>query len=146
MRERGQTLFELVIAVGVAVLVVTGIVALVTLSLRNANFARDRAQATRYAQEALEWLRSERNNGWNTFYSRVPTSPTWCLNTLSWSSPGSCGSGSVITGTKFVRRAVFSVVEANRSVSAQVLVSWTDSQGAHQSKVDTIFTSEGGTP
>lgn len=146
MSARGQTLFELVIAVGVAVLVVTGIVALVTLSLRNANFARDQAQATRYAQEALEWLRSERNNGWNTFYSRMATSLTWCFDVLSWSSPGPCGSGSVITGTKFARRAVFSVVEANRSISAQVLVSWTDSQGTHQSKVETIFTSEGGTP
>lgn len=146
MKNGGQTLFELVVAVGVSVLVVTGIVALVTLSLRNANFARDQADATRYAQEALEWLRLERNSGWSAFYSRTGTSLTWCLNALSWSSPGSCGTGSFITGTKFQRWVEFSVIEVNRSVNAWVRVSWTDSQGTHQSRVDTIFSSEGGAP
>ncbi|MBI2590673.1 MAG: hypothetical protein HYW33_02205 [Candidatus Blackburnbacteria bacterium] len=139
MRKSGQTLFELVIAVGVAVLVVTGIVALVTLSLRNSGFARDQALATRYAQDALEWLRSERDNGWNTFYSRTTIS-TWCLNSLGWTSPGSCGSNK-ITGTKFGRQAEFSVIDAN-SVNAQVRVSWTDSQGTHQSKIDTVLVNQ----
>lgn len=132
----GQTLFELVVAIAVAVLVVTGIVAVVTVSVRNANFARDQAQATRYGQEAMEWLRQERNKDWATFRGRA-ASPKWCLKNLSWDTPVPCSSSDFISGTYFLRWAELAV--SDDSVSALVRVSWTDSQGTHQSRVDTVF-------
>lgn len=145
MKTGGQTLFELVIAIAVAIVVVTGIAAVVTLSLRNANFARDQAQATRFAQDGLEWLRSERDKDWDSFYSHTGTSLTWCLNNLGWTSPGACGT-SRISGTFFSRWVEFSVVEPNKSLNVQVRVSWTDNQGTHQSRIDTVLVSNKANP
>lgn len=46
---------------------------------------------TRYAEEAVEWLRSEKETDWNVFTSRIPTSDTeFCMNTLGWSGGSEC--------------------------------------------------------
>ena len=63
----GQTLVETVIASGIAVMVLVTLVAGVTVSLRNVQFARNKAQATKYAQEASEAVRSIRDRDWNQF-------------------------------------------------------------------------------
>lgn len=69
---RGQTLFEVTIAVAVAVMVIISIVAAATVSVRNANFARNQAEATRFAQEALEWIRAQRDaSTWEDFLNTV---------------------------------------------------------------------------
>lgn len=134
--KSGQTLFELVVAIAVAVLVVVGIVTVVIISLRNANFARDQARATRYGQEAAEWLRSERDKGWSTFSSR--SGQTWCLKTLAWDSPGVCSSSDFIPNTYFQRWVQLTTVSSD-STNVSIKVSWKDGQGVHESKIDTVL-------
>lgn len=136
-RSLGQTVFELVIALGVAALVVTGIVQIVTISLRNASFAKNQALATRYNQEALEWLRAERDKDWIAFSSRAGS--TWCLTSLSWSLAAKCGQANKIPSTIFIREATVTQ-SAVDSVDALVRVVWTDASGEHSSRVDTTLT------
>lgn len=82
--KRGQTLFELVIALAVVVLVITGIVKAVTTAIKNSAFARNKSEATRYSQEAMEWVKTERDKkSWNDFTGKTLSSKA-CMSTLSW--------------------------------------------------------------
>lgn len=60
----GQTLIEVVIAMGISVLILVTLVSGVTVSLRNIQFANNKAQATKYAQEAFEAVRTIRDRDW----------------------------------------------------------------------------------
>lgn len=59
--EKGQTLMELVVVVGVSVIVVGALVFATIASLRNAQFAKNQAQATKLAQEGIEKIRGLRD-------------------------------------------------------------------------------------
>ncbi len=59
--ENGQTLIELIVVVSVSVIVVGALVFATIASLRNAQFSKNQAQATKLAQEGLEKVRSARD-------------------------------------------------------------------------------------
>lgn len=65
--SRGQTLVEAVVVVGIVVLLVTGLIAGTTASLRSAQSGRTRTQAVSLAQEGIEIVRGIRDENWNTF-------------------------------------------------------------------------------
>lgn len=134
----GQSLFELLIALAIAVLIVTGIVKVVTLSVANSTFAKNQASATRFGQEAFEWLRSEKERDWDAFSNRSDV--TWCLPAVSWpSQPGPCSADNKISGTPFTREAALSTLDTDK-IQILVRVSWTDSRGEHSSRIDSVFT------
>lgn len=59
--EKGQSLIEVLVAVTVGVLVVTALTFATIFSLRNAQFAKNSAQATKLAQEGIERVRIGRD-------------------------------------------------------------------------------------
>lgn len=63
MSNRGQTLIEVVVASTVGILVVAALTFATIFSLRNANFAKNSALATKLAQEGIEKVRSIRDQG-----------------------------------------------------------------------------------
>jgi len=68
--SRGQTLLELVIAIGVVAVIITGLVVAATSSLRFGQESRLRSSAVKYAQEAIELARQMRDTqSWDTFMS-----------------------------------------------------------------------------
>lgn len=134
----GQSLFELVVALAITVLIVTGIVKIVTLSVANSTFAKDQSAATRFGQEAFEWLRGEKDKDWSAFSERSDV--TWCLPTIAWpSQPGPCGPDTKIADTPFTREAELNTLDAGK-IQIGVRVYWTDSRGEHSSRVDSVFT------
>jgi len=138
--ESGQSLFEVVVAVGVFALIIAAIVGLATSSIRNTTFSRNNALATRYSQEAVEWLRTQRDTDWESFHtnaSAVP--PTYCLKDLSWADIDDCDPQDAIAETTLFRQVDFSDV-TDTSVTATITTSWTDSQGTHQVEISTEFT------
>ena len=136
---RGQSLFEVIIAVGLSALILSGVVSLAATSVRNSSFTRNNAQATKYAQEAMEWLRGQRDSGWTNLSSHSDASGLFsCLNTLPPSTWGSVCSGT-ITDTIFVRDVTLTLVNSSR-IDALVNVSWTDAQGTHNVESQTRFT------
>lgn len=132
----GQTLFELIIALAVTALVVTGIIKVVTISVRNAAFAKNQAESTRLAQEGLEWLRVERDSGWDAFATR--SNSTWCLLSLDWSKQRPCRESEKISDT-FSREATLTTL-SNDNIEVLVRVSWADPAGRHESRLDTRLT------
>ncbi|TSC89467.1 MAG: Uncharacterized protein G01um10145_624 [Microgenomates group bacterium Gr01-1014_5] len=144
-RSKGQSLFELIIAIGIGIIIVTAIVQLVTISVRNASFAKNKNEATRLAQQALEWLRSEKEKDWAVFYNRTGNPAYWCLPTLAWIA-GQCGSGQTISGsTTFTRQATLDQDDIDDDgevidiAVVVVTVFWTEGGKTHQSQVTTQF-------
>jgi Tfp pilus assembly protein PilV len=139
--EKGQSLFEVVLALAVAALIIIAIVVLATISIRNASFSRNQSLTTRYAQEAIEWLRGQRDEGWDAFYDRAFTTSLWCLKSLSWTDAiiGGCGSSGFISDTIFKREISFTILDTS-TIDTEVKVYWEDAQGLHETKTLTTFT------
>lgn len=133
--QSGQSLFEVVVSLAISALVIVALVSLVSNSIRNANFSKNKSLASTYAQEASEWLRGERDSDPDLFFSvRAVAGLNYCINNLNWNSLGNCGSGSTISGTIFTRTLSFPACSYcdNTLIEANIKVFWTDSQGIHQ--------------
>lgn len=133
---RGQSLFEVVVAVAVSALIITAIVAIATNSIQNSTYSRDKTLAANHIQQVHEWLRKERDTNSATFIANAAI-PNWCFVNLSWTSPTLpkvCGTSEYITGTKFIRQSTFniSVVNGKNLIRVDTTVSWTDAKGLHQ--------------
>ncbi len=144
--NKGQSLFELILAVGISALIIVSIVSLVNNSLQNAAFSRNESTAGKYAQAATEWLRGQRDNRIDVFIAMAGTT-SWCLTDASltdssWNNSGQCSSSEYITGTIFRRQADFStsVVGGKNVYRAVVTVAWVDSKGTHNVNSATDFT------
>lgn len=135
----GQSIFEVVLAVGVVTVVLVGIVGLVALIQRNTTAAKNRSEGTKLLIEAQEWLRLERDSDWNNFYTRSGTA-NWCLDNLGWNNSGTCGSNEYVANRPFRREIAFSRTLPNVEVRADVRVRWTDSQGDHEIRSSNLFT------
>lgn len=137
----GQSLFEVVIALAISALIIVGLVSLVSNAIRNATYAKNNTLAGRYAQDATEWLRGQRDGNIEDFMTNA-LSPTWCLSTLDWTQSSACGVNDVITGTQFRREAAFSITApgGKNVVQADLTVFWEDSQGIHEVRSATNYT------
>jgi Tfp pilus assembly protein PilW len=60
--EKGQTLVEAIVAITIAVIIVTALVTLGLSTQRAANTSRNQNQNTRYGEEAIEIIRNIRDN------------------------------------------------------------------------------------
>lgn len=136
-RSGGQSLFEVVFAMGIAVIIMLGIVSLASVSIRNSSTSRDRTLATRYAQEAIEWVRSFRDtNSWIGLqaYSGNPAK-VWCVMTSppAWpdlADEGACDTDDYILSTKFKREVALVDIDSF-TIEVTVTISWHDTQGDH---------------
>lgn len=136
MPPKGQSLFELVVALGVAAVVVLGLMRITTTSINNIAFSRDQARATRYAEEASEWVREERDRDWDSFVTRA-NGIAWCLNDLSWSQQPGCTSP--ISGTAFSREATLTSLSPSQ-IDVLISVYWNDNLGFHEVRLDSRLT------
>lgn len=119
----GQTLVEVLVAVGVTVVFLVAMVGVVTRAIANSQFAKNKALAARYVEESLELARSWRDQAtdWETFKTsyngEVAASPL--------PSP-------------FVRTMTFTDQDEKKKV--EVVVIWTDGKGTHTSQGVTYLT------
>ena len=137
---KGQSMFEVVIALFIISMIIVGVVSLSTNSLANSIYSRNKSLSGRYSQEAIEWIRSEREKNYSNFVTYA-TTPTYCLDTLAWTNIGTCSSSEVIPNTIFTREASFTTyaVSGKNLVEVDVTTSWTDSRGYHEAKSVTNF-------
>jgi type II secretory pathway pseudopilin PulG len=120
-REDGQSLVEVVAALGVVGIVLLGLMALATYSLRNINFARNQALATQYAQEGMEMIRQSRDNSPSAFFA------------------SDCSRDSETVGSNFIREINCELLAENK-MKVTVRVVWSDAQGSHDSELITYLT------
>lgn len=156
-KERGQTLIELVVVISVIALVVGSLVFATIASLRNAQFSKNQAQATKLAQEGLEKVRSSRDRDGSVYYIRSIPPPATHFNEL-WTISFNCTSsnncqfffdstGVLVGGNAFedispnFKRQIIIEDEGVNSDSKKVtvVVQWNDSAGSHESRLTTIL-------
>ncbi len=104
LTNKAQTLVEVIIALGAAVIIVTAITKVVIASLANTQFSRDQVIATQYAQEGIEFMKRMKVTNWSTFNTYA--TGTYCLggDISSISSLTSAGTGcGVNVGNIYVR-------------------------------------------
>jgi len=148
MNNKGQTLVEVIVAVGIIVIVLVAVVAGVVQSVRNTRFAKEQATATRYAQETIEWLRRQRDElGWEPFYNLLDADAasgvvTYCLSSLPETSlifeallDKGASSCSQIGTSVFSREMTVTLAETQDSVDMVVRVSWQEGERAHNSEL-----------
>ena len=153
--EKGQSLLEVIIAMTVGILVVTALVFAVIFSLRNANFAKNSAQATKLAQEGIERVRTLRDRDSRVDYTKDDGSVTEKFSDLwpiSFDCPANCyfyfNTLNILTGDSIGR---FEPISSNFQRQFQiknegtdqkevtVVVQWSDFAGEHQSQLTTIL-------
>lgn len=65
--QKGETLLEALVALGLVAIVITAIANVVTVSLSNAQYNENQTLATKYAQQGLESVRQIRNTNYAAF-------------------------------------------------------------------------------
>lgn len=140
--QSGQSMFEVVLALFIITMIIVAVVILSTNAISNSLFSRNKTGAARYSQEAIEWLRNQRETNSDTFTTAAATS-LYCLNSNppDFSNPGTCSSAELIANTVFKRELTFegSVVSGKNIINATVVTSWTDSKGYHEARAVTDF-------
>lgn len=74
--QSGQTLVEVLVALGIAVILLSGLTLAVLSALSNTTFSRNQNLATQYGQEAIEQMRTMRDSNYATFSQ---LSGTYCF-------------------------------------------------------------------
>lgn len=143
--HKGQSLVEVIIALAFAMVIIVALVTVTVQSMRNSTFAKNNAQATKLAQEGLEWIRSQRDQmAWDDFNDNL--SSNLCLNNLTTNLEdiditNTCSSCGSTLNNIYKRCADFSVGIGNCGSNKGVIVSvtWTDSAGNHSSVQTSCF-------
>ena len=134
--QAGQTVVEVLIATGVVALVMTALMAAMTLSLQNSSQAKYKALATKLGQEGMESFRQFRSNlGWESFYTLLNAqgSGDYCLNAVPTQTAqfqalasGQCSEYTISrTGVNFKRELDLEIISSDE-IKFEVTVSWLD--------------------
>jgi type II secretory pathway pseudopilin PulG len=152
----GFTLIELMIFVSIMGLILVAVAGFAATTSRQMRINYHKLYATRYSEEALEWLRILKEQDWNAFYAAASvcgSSPcTRCLNTnltpnstLSSLTNGSeCPfngmSGQTSVPPIYRRQIIFTYTNAQQPVGVRSVVSWNEAGGAMFSvPLSTVF-------
>lgn len=122
---KGQSLIEVLVALGIISIVVTGVATIVTQSLSNTQFSKDNEGATKFAQEGLETVRSVRSSNYAAF---ATLSGRYCLAANSQSLGATQPSCTVPNVGNFIREIRIEQTPGCNTNAAKVtaIVSWTD--------------------
>lgn len=153
--ERGFSMIELIVAVGVVVMVLVTITGGVSVAVRNSRFSKEKSLSVRYAQEAIEWLRKNREVvGWNAFRQIVKADNnnpvSYCITDTDGGvedfqdldNVSECGVNQQIDGTIFKRLVTIELISegcvgCENKMELEVVVSWNDGSQELQSKLTT---------
>lgn len=128
--ERGQSLVEMIVVVGMVVLLVMGIVAGTTVALGRTQTVQMRSAAVKYAQEGIELTRSLRDTGWDMFAAMGTVESMYCTGddgvfTLTATSCSDPNVHDVYTRTIILRLLPASGASVEK-MSVTVVVAWGD--------------------
>jgi len=137
LSQSGQTLVEAIVVIGLVMLLVTGLIAGTTTSLKSSQSGRTKSEALKFADEGMELIRLMRDDNWTTFQSY---SGLYCLasdGTLTLPGALSCATNIHTTDNSFARSVTFTWL----GDKMQVHVSVAYQDGGQQSvDLDTYFT------
>ncbi|MBI2032561.1 MAG: hypothetical protein HYT09_02850 [Candidatus Levybacteria bacterium] len=143
-REKGTSLIEALVALSIAVVIISGITAVVITSLNNTTYTKFQNQATSFSQEGLEIVRQLAGSDYTSFENTYAQT-NYCLGEsgilVNKADVGTCANESVLVGKYFLREVTIDlrnasciqgptpVGEADRDYARVIVtVSWSDSK------------------
>ena len=134
--QKGQTLLEAVVALGLAVVIASGVAVLSIYSLNNSSFSKLQTNAAQYAQEGIEIARKMRDTNYPAYQALLSTTH-YCVakgnttinNGTTQPSCADVGSPPYNIDQTYIRQ-----IDVNKTAGAcpgdldkvTVAVSWTD--------------------
>lgn len=141
--RRGTSIIEIVVAAALISVAIISALSLANHSQKENKYARDLAEATKYATQGADWMRTQRDViGWATIRAKVleddvSNIATYCLNILpaisttttdidfSDLTPGDCTPLDYISSTSFTRQMMVDTSsEASGILKITVSVTW----------------------
>jgi prepilin-type N-terminal cleavage/methylation domain-containing protein len=122
--QQGQSLIEVLVALGILGMVLTAVTTMINSSINNAQLSKTQSLATKYAQQAMETLRGVRNRDYTAFRTY---NGTYCLGkeqSVLGSAQSTCSTPNV---DNFIRSVQINPVGCSPNVArVTVRVAWTD--------------------
>lgn len=139
---KGQTIIEVVVALGAAVIILTAMILVILTSLGNSEQGTSESLATYYAEQGMELMRQMKENNWTIFST---LNGNYCMAescTTLTNQAGSCGpkspSCAVNVANKYIREVLISRYDAScrppnsdsntAYFKVATIVYWTDSK------------------
>jgi len=147
---KGQSMFEVVFALGIIALITIAIVSVSTVAIRNNVVSKNKSLSNKYLNEMNEWLRAERDKSFPTVYGHgSPGGSQYCLVDIGsgWSGahPHACGdSDFMVDNPVFIRGftlTTFTIAGSQKGINSEAYVRWSDAQGMHESRSNTVYSS-----
>lgn len=134
--QSGQTIIEALVALGVAVFIISAITISAITSIGNSDFSKNQNLATQYSQQGMEILRQQGMSNWTAFSLY---NGTYCLdeNTTTLTAPGANGCTKNVANF-FVREAKVAPGDSSCGGVASkvsVIVAWADSRCTSESNI-----------
>ncbi len=134
--QSGQSLVEVIVAVGMMGLLLVAILALVALSVKNSRLAKARTQAVALAQEGIELMRTYRDYSWTELMSRADGTifdlPENC--TIAVGLSNACPSDFPINS---VFRRCVSLTDTDGAINVILTVVWQEGAKVYQTEQTT---------
>jgi type II secretory pathway pseudopilin PulG len=149
-KNQGSTLIEIIVATGIVALVMTSVVAVVTVSVRNSAQAKAKGIATKYSQEAMEFFRRQRTQlGWESFvkvFQDDGSTIDYCLTAIPADSVafetlqgGDCAPTAFVDSRNIFQRHAEVQVVSSDQVNVTVQVTWLDGEVNRESHITQEF-------
>ena len=133
----GQTIIEVLFAVGVISICLVALMAAITSAVNNARFAKNSGLANKYAQEAVEVARRLRDrNSWSDFTSNF--NGNMCFDSEASEPNGLCDTSCAKIDNIFTRCINFN--NNSEKMTITVNVSWDEGGRSHQIQTVTFLT------
>jgi len=155
MRARKSfSLVEVLVFVSILSLFFITAVSITTFSIRNLKIQEHKILATRYAEEGIEWVKQEKEDGWQDlpgvtgFSSRdISTNGTgtsYCLNSnpIDWSNQSNCSDIYSLGSPVGIFKRVLTVTNSGTpvdSINANVTVSWKENNTVQSVVVKSVL-------
>jgi len=148
MKESGQSLVEIIVAVGLVMVTVTALLALGVIGIKSSGFGVAKAKAVKLANEEMELVRAYRDaTDWDRFNKignlgiagcSSDEGARCCISNADGLTLTTIGSESIPPFTRYFIASPN--IEGKNSYTVTVYVSWADQSGEHVVKDSSIFT------
>lgn len=142
--KSGQSLVEMVVAVGMMSLLMVALLSVTSLSIKNTRLAQSRTQAVGLVQEGIELMRAMRDFNWNDFYAKAEDGHSYVL-VDNWIvetglTQTGCSQTSYYDANNFFSRCVKLTQIGAGNVNVEVIVYWQEGNQLKQVAQSTNLT------
>jgi len=143
MNKKSFSLIEVLVFVSILSIFFVAALTVSVYYLRMTKSQQYKIIATHLAEEAVEWLKSEKESDWLQFvsYDTSYQGTRYCLENLDWSIANSCSGYNLGTPAIFKRELLIkNIGNPVSQVEADITVSWLENNRENKVSLKTVLT------